>query len=359
VVGHGERRPSPPSSLFVGREWELAQLRAALSEAQAGRGQLYVVSGVAGIGKTRFVGKLAEFAEGGQARVLWGRCWEGEEAPAFWPWIQVFRNMIFGLDPSALAGTMGQGPPDLAYLIPELKGFLAPDAEALTYGPLDQARFRLFDAASMLIRTAAAARPLVLIVEDLHEADRSSLLLLAFVARQLHDIPLLMLATYREPEADLNPAVADTLGTIVRNGHRIPLVGLRADEVGEFLGRGFEIFLTQETLAAVHEGTGGNPFFLDELARRFVAERQLREGPGGGLEVPEGLKAPIRSRLAALPRDARVLMALASVIGREFSFELLVAASGLEREMVLAITENRHCRSPKSTRPGAPGADLR
>jgi hypothetical protein len=157
VVGHGDLRSFLPGSVFVGREWELAQLRAALSEAQAGRGQLCVVSGEAGIGKTHLVGKLAEFAERGQARVLWGRCWEGEEAPAFWPWIQIFRNMIFSLDPNALVGTMGQGPPDLTSLIPELKEFSAPDAEPSTYPPSEQARFRLFDAATMMIRTPVFA----------------------------------------------------------------------------------------------------------------------------------------------------------------------------------------------------------
>ncbi|MGH3589979.1 MAG: ATP-binding protein, partial [Pseudonocardiaceae bacterium] len=323
----------PPGSVFVGREWELTQLRAALSVTQSGRGQLFVVSGEAGIGKTRLVGKLADLAENEQARVLWGRCWEGQEAPAFWPWIQIFRNMIRNPD-SYPGGIVGQSLPDLAQLIPELGGSLAPEGEALHYPPSDQARFRLFDAATMSIRTAAESRPLVLIMEDLHEADRSSLLLLEFLARQLSDIPLLVLATSREPEAYLHTAVRDTIGTIAGSGHMMSLVGLRRDEINEFLGQGFDILLTEESLSAVQEGTGGNPLFLDELARRFVAEQRLREVPGGGLEVPEGLKAPIRSRLASLSADAQALVALASVVGREFSFELLVAASGLTRDTV-------------------------
>lgn len=110
--------------------------------------------------------------------------------------------MIFGLDLNALVGTVGQSPPsDLARLIPEFQGF-SPNTDALSYPPSDQERFRLFDAAAMSIRTAAAAGPLVPILEDQHEADRSSLLLLEFVTRQLYDIPLLVLATSREPEAD-------------------------------------------------------------------------------------------------------------------------------------------------------------
>jgi class 3 adenylate cyclase/tetratricopeptide (TPR) repeat protein len=335
----GPGRPTP-GGLFVGREWELAQISAALAEVKAGRGRLFVVSGEAGIGKTSLAGKAADFARGESVRVLWGRCWEGEEAPTFWPWVQIFRALRQGRDPTdprTPAGADPTRPADLARLLPEIQQFLGPEAQAPAQPPSDQARFRLFDAATMLIRNAAADQPLVLIMEDLHEADRTSLLLLEFVARQLHDMAVLVLATYREPEADLIPGVADALGRIIRFGHRIHLAGLRKDEVGAFLSGGFEISLSEDALSAVEEGTRGNPFFLDELARRFVAEQQLRSAPGGGLEIPEGLRGPIRSRLASLPPDTRALLALASVIGREFSFELLVEASQLSRDAVLSM----------------------
>ena len=140
--------------------------------------------------------------------------------------------------------------------------------------PSDQERFRLFDAAAMSIRTAAAAGPLVLILEDLHEADRSSLLLLEFVTRQLYDIPLLVLATSREPEADLKVAVRDVLATIVGSGHRIPLTGFRRDEIGDFLGQGFEIFLSEESLSA----RGGGGWGQSLLYRRVSA--QIPDGKG-------------------------------------------------------------------------------
>lgn len=328
-------RESTLDDVFVGRKWELAQLAVALREVKAGRGRLFVISGEAGIGKSRLMRELAELATGEAVRSLWGRCWEGEEAPTFWPWVQILRTLAFSMDPTGLWGNGVHGPADLSRLIPELQRFLDLDVEAHPQPPSDQARFRLFDALTTLIRAAAVREPLVLILEDLHEADRTSLLLLEFVARHLHDIPLLMLATYREPEADLKPALADTLARITRSGHQIHLAGLRTDEIGEFLGRGFEIFLSEEVLSAVAVGTGGNPFFVDELARRFVAEHQIRSVPGGGLEVPEGLKGPIRSRLAALPSDVRALLVLASVIGREFSLELLVEASGWPRDNVL------------------------
>ena len=337
MVGEAKDRRFAPGSVFIGREWELAQLRQGLSAAQAGRGQLFVVSGEAGIGKTRLVGELADFAGDQNIRVLWGRCWEGEETPAFWPWIQIFRTMMFNVDLSSVVGTASDGSFNPAQIIQELNGFLCSDAGAPPDLPSDQARFRLFDAATILIRTAASSRPAVLILEDLHEADQSSLLLLEFLARQLYDLRVLLLATYREPEGDLEAVVRDTVGKIAGTGHRIRLSGLRRDEISEFLNQGFEIYLSEESLAAVQEGTGGNPFFLDELARKVVTERQRPTIPADGMEVPEGLRVPIRSRLAALPPDARGLVALASVIGREFSFELLLAASGLDRDTLLTM----------------------
>jgi predicted ATPase len=196
----------PHGSLFVGREWELAQLQAGLGEAQAGRGQLFVVTGEAGIGKTRLAAKVADLAEHEHLCVLWGRSWEGEESPAFWPWIQIFRSLA--LTSARQVGVDGApGAAGMAHLVPDVERFFAGGSQDLATHPSEQARFRLFDAATGTLRAAAASRPLVLVIEDLHEADRSSLLLLEFVARHLGDMPLLLLATCREPEANLDASL--------------------------------------------------------------------------------------------------------------------------------------------------------
>ena len=330
AVTASPRRP-PPGKLFVGREWELDQLHRGLTAAQEGRGQLLLVGGEAGIGKTRLVGELAELAESAGVRVLWGRCWEGEEAPAFWPWTQIFRNLV--PTSGASVAVAAQAPPDFARLIPELEGSQVGEADASRPIPLSQARFRLFDTSTMFLRTVAVNQPIVLILEDLHEADRSSLMLLEFLAGQLRDMRLLVLATYREPEADLNAEVRSTLSKVIRSGHRIPLTGLGHQEVAEFLDQGFELLLPDDVLSAVREKTGGNPFFLDELARSFAADQSGRLS--GALPVPEGLKTPIRSRLSALRSEEKAVLTVASVIGREFSLELLATAAGLRRDKVL------------------------
>jgi hypothetical protein len=192
----------------------------------------------------------------------------------------------------------------------------------------------LFDAATTFLRSAALSHPLILILEDVHEADHSSLTLLEFVARQLREMPLLVLATYRDPEAELNAELRSTLGKVIRSGHRLPLAGLEQEEIGEFLGQGFGLFLPEEKLAAIRQKTGGNPFFLDEFARSLVA--QSSGELSGALQVPEELKAPIRDRLTALLPEDRALLTVASVIGREFRLDLLVAAIGLPRDSALA-----------------------
>jgi tetratricopeptide (TPR) repeat protein len=326
----GDRRRRPAGRFFIGREWQLDELRGGLTSAREGRGRLFLVSGEAGIGKTRLVGELAELAESTGVRVLWGRCWEGEEAPAFWPWTQIFRNLVRRTEP----GRTGQAPAELAQLIPDLKGLVGDPSDLSSRPPMNQARFRLFDATATSLRAVALEKPLVLILEDLHEADRSSLMLLEFVARQIHDMPLLMLATFREPEADLNAAVRTTLGRVIRSGNRVPLAGLEQQEVAEFLVQGFEVFLPDEVLSKIRDKTGGNPFFLDELGRDLAA--QSSGPPSNALHVPEGLRVPIRSRLFSLPPDDRALLTIASVIGREFAPDLLVAVSGRPKDSILA-----------------------
>jgi predicted ATPase len=100
------------------------------------------------------------------------------------------------------------------------------------------------------------------ILEDLHEADRSSLLLLEFLARQIYDIRVLVLATYREPEADLKDAVRDTVGIIVGHGHRIALGGLQRNEIDKFLSQSFEISLTENHYLQCRRAPEAIPSFL-------------------------------------------------------------------------------------------------
>src|SRR5262245_53042822 len=168
-------RPLRPA--FVGRAHELIELHAALDQAFEGQGQFILIAGEPGIGKTRLAEELARAAEQQGASVLWGRCWEGDGAPAFWPWVQMLRSYIQSCPPDILAREMAAGAADLAHILPEvhdqLPGLSTPAATDPEY-----ARFRFFDGVATLLRNAARRQPLVLLVDDLHWADTSSLRLL-------------------------------------------------------------------------------------------------------------------------------------------------------------------------------------
>src|SRR2546428_5159610 len=324
--------------VFVGRERELAELRAGLEAAVGGRGPFFLVVGEAGIGKTRLAEELAREAAERGGVALWGRCWEGEGAPPYWPWVQVIRALLQGVPAEELRPAVGAGAPYLVPLVPEL-GERFRDLPALSTSPRSEhARFYLFDAVATLLRSAAQRTPLVLVLDDLQWADAPSLLLLQFLAHELRDVRILLLGTYREVEVRQAPAVAEILGALGRDGHHVPLRGLGEEEVRRFLEETIGRSPAPVLVRAVHRETEGNPFFVDEVVRLLVAERALErheDTSPGRVPVPQGVREAIGRRLAPLPPPCRDALTLASVVGREFDLALLQRACGLDGEALL------------------------
>jgi predicted ATPase len=164
---------------FVGREAELAALAVDLAAAAGGRGGVVLLAGEPGIGKTRLAEELAAQATTQGALVLWGRCWEGEGAPAFWPWVQIVRAYVEAADPAVLRQDMGAGAADIAQVVPAVHDRLSDVPTPPPVEP-DAARFRLFDSLAEFLRAAATRRPLLLVLDDLHWADAPSLACCAF-----------------------------------------------------------------------------------------------------------------------------------------------------------------------------------
>lgn len=304
---------------LVGRERELRELHRGLEAAVSGRGKLFLLAGEAGIGKTRLAAEIATEASQRGAEVLWGRCWEGGGAPAYWPWVQVIRRHAQACGRSALARQMGNGAPLIAEIAREVRD-LFPDLAVPDHPPdSEEARFRLFDATGVLLRNASLDRPLALILDDLHWADEPSLLLLEFLARGLIDSRILLLGTYRNTEANLLPKVSARIGALASDANMIPLRGLSAPEVGLLIERNHGRAARQTIVTAVHRATDGNPLFVGELIRLLAAEGKLESpGPATSLPIPDRVREVVRRRTALVSKECRRVLAVAAVVGRDF-----------------------------------------
>jgi predicted ATPase len=341
-------------SSFVCRERELAAATAALDHALAGRGQLLLLTGEPGIGKTRLAAELAELARGRGATALWSRCQEGEEERAYWPWEQLLRAGLPGWDLDLVERALGVGAAEVAELVPELRWRLtelprpAPDPE--------RARARLFDAVSALLASSAAATPLLLVLDDLDFADGPSLRLLRFLAPQLPALRVLLLGTYREPAPSARHPLGDTLAELARfhpPDRTLLLRGLDRSCVERLVERRLGAAPSPALVRACHERSDGNPLFLLELLHWLGNGAPTPDD--WELVVPEGILHVMRRRLAALSEPCRSALGCASVLGREFAAELVARVAELaEPELLARLEEAEAARAVEPLR-GSPG----
>ncbi len=322
-----------PEETFVGRERELAALRGALEQALSGRGGGVVIAGEPGIGKTRTAQEFSQDAAKRGASVLWGRCHEQAGAPPYWPWVQIIRSLLQSRAPEVPLGDLGPGAADIADLTPEIRDHLPRSSSGARLRDTAEARFRMFEAIRRLLAGACEHQPLVLVLDDLHWADAPSLRLLEFLAPEIADIPLLLVGTYRATDLSRQHPLSNTLGGLARVRHitRVNLLGLSAEETQAFVTAAAGGTPPAWFTLSLHRQTEGNPLFLREIVRFLEQQGVLNaeiEAPDAALprviRVPEGLKEVIGRRLNLLSPACNEVLALASVIGRSFSLELLV-----------------------------------
>jgi DNA-binding SARP family transcriptional activator/ATP/maltotriose-dependent transcriptional regulator MalT len=288
---------------LVARAAEVALVERLLDGARQGEGGVLLITGEAGIGKSRLTQAATDLAVAQGFRVAQGRCVDGA-APAFWPWTQVLRAC--GVD----------------------AGLRAPVAD----GDADAALYELYE--QVLAALTKDDTPLLLVIDDLHWADASSLRLLAFVADAAARHRLLMLATCRPEPGDHPQDLRDALAALSRqqSGERVELTPFTAEDIAFYL-RTREIAEDQGLVAALLERTGGNPFYLGEVLRLRASERKL---PGA---VPPGARTVLERRVARLPEETRTLLRAASVAGREVGIDLLEAVTDASAEDVMAGME--------------------
>ncbi len=314
----------PSTRVLIGRQQPLAQLEESVDAASAGHGSLVLVSGEPGIGKTRLAEEATSVAAGRGVATCWGRSYEIDGRPPYWPWVQVLRELALHFGPQRIAAWMTSDVRPLAGLVSELADF-AP-APAVVPSDADAGRFRLFVGMVSLVRRAAEAQPLLLVLDDLHWADIASLRLLEYLAHELPRFAVCVVGNYREADIRRTIAAGDIVGGLHRRAASISLRGFSTEEICDFAAASAQA-ITPSSARWLHDMTDGNPFFVDELLR--LVETHGGEAPSGGWEIPHGVIAVIRERLAALPAETVQLLADAAVVRREFDIPLLEACAGV------------------------------
>jgi DNA-binding SARP family transcriptional activator len=338
---------------FVGREPELELLRDLLAQAFGGSGRLVLLTGEPGVGKTRTAAELARLASGLGARVLWGRCYEREGAPPYWPWLQAIRPYVATCPRDRLKRELGPSAGVIADVLPEVRERLA-DVEAPRGLPDErQARFRLLDAIASFLRRAAQHEPFVLVLEDLHAADAASLALLDFVARELESARLLVVGTYRDVEIGRGHPLRQALAELARDHlyERLALSGLAPEEVSSFIAASLGEEPPPSLVTEVYDRTAGNPLFMTEVVRILG-----HEGRRDWVGVPEGVREVIGIRLDRLPPECNEVLRVAAVVGREFGLDQLgPLVDGASDDDLLALVENALAAGIVHEATGSPG----
>jgi class 3 adenylate cyclase len=341
------------SGVFVGREEEVRRLRTGLDQALSASGHVLLMVGEPGIGKTRTAEELTTYARMRGAQVLWGRCYEGEGAPPYWPWVQIVRAYVHDREPNELLSDLGSGAAAVADIVSEVRERLPGLPTATNLEP-EQARFRLFDSVTTFLKNAANRTPLALVLDDLHWADTPSLLLMQFLARELAGSRILVLGTYRDVELRRQHPLSQTLAALAREQHseRILLRGLSHSDVGRFIEMAAGVAPPEPLVAAVHQETEGNPFFINEVVRLLVREGRLVGAPQApsansgqvapaswSVTIPQGIREVIGRRLNQLSEQGNRMLTVASVLGREFDVAVLGRVADLGEDRLLELVE--------------------
>jgi ABC-type oligopeptide transport system substrate-binding subunit/tRNA A-37 threonylcarbamoyl transferase component Bud32/tetratricopeptide (TPR) repeat protein len=332
---------------MVGREQEMQQARSLWNRALSHQGQMLLITGEAGIGKTRLVRELVTQAEvsGGQAFI--GTSYEEGGMP-YGPFRQIIRGVLRtpGDDRFDLAEFVVA---DLLTLVPELRPRYPDVPENPPLDPQAEQQ-RLFDNLMIFYSALSDRTPLLLILEDVQWADSGTLFLLRHLARHTRHQRMLIVATYREVEPDEAPRFHEVLLDLDRErlATRLNLPRLGREETGELLAILFAEEMTPEFLDGIYRETEGNPFFIEEVCKALVESGRVYYEDGrwhrpesiAELGIPQTVRVAIQSRVAKLPTDAQESLRLAAVLGREFDLDTLAQASELDQDTLLEALES-------------------
>jgi DNA-binding CsgD family transcriptional regulator len=337
-----------PTFAFAGRARELAALRALLPRTAGEGRRAALVAGEAGSGKSRLVRELAHEVAAEGATVLYGDC-DGVVGSPYGPFATALDHLVAHTEPEILREHLGQGGGELTRLVPGLEQRVG-ELPRVMSADADTERHRLHTAVTDLLVGVSSESPVLLVLEDVHWADASTLQLMRHLVRSGARARMLIVATFRDVEADMPVALSDALIDVYRSEGvvRVRLGGLSEDEIAEFVRLTTGVEAAVELRATIAELTGGNAFLLNELWRELVESGAIVVGrlsarlarPAAELEAPTTVREVVSQRLTRLSTHANELLELAAVAGTEFELDTVRRAAAVTEAALLdAIDE--------------------
>jgi hypothetical protein len=303
-----------------------------------------LLAGEPGIGKTRLTEEFAESAREHGAEVLMGHCYEGEWAPPYGPFSEAIAVYARAAEPGQLRQDLGLGAAPLARLVGALRERWPDIPQAVGLQP-DEERLRLLDAVSQFLIAIAARTPVVVIIDDLHWADRDSIAMLRHVARFAPRHRLLIVAAYRDVEVDRAHPLSEALGALPRETRyqHLPLKGLERAEVAELLETIADQQVPEALASTISSETSGNPFFIREVLLHLLEEGTIFRRGGRWtsnlaiteMGIPEGVKQVIGRRVGRLSAGAQALLSVAAAFTGGFRLAIAGRVAGLDEAATL------------------------
>lgn len=340
--------PAKAGAPCVGRSQELERVRELLGKVKRGEGAFLLFSGEAGVGKSRMILEAERMASDEGYNVLIGHCSNMESPPPFQPALEQIEQSARQLGPELMRRSMGDNAAEIARLMPELKQTYDNIPDYPTLPPEQERRYLLHGIAEFVAR-GAARQPLVLVYEDLHWADESTCVLLAYVAERLKHEPVLLLGTYRDSElgnAPFGRALQDLFRKRVAEDLRLPR--LTSAQIFEFLSRQFGSEPPTSLVELIFSKTEGNPFFVEEVIRHLVETDKLLTEQGKFRErievtdadVTRGVRLILEDRIGLAGTPYREVLTIAASVGRSFTFDILVKTDAARSEdEILSVIE--------------------
>jgi len=332
--------------VLIGREEELSDLEDALLAANRGVGQVVLLAGDAGMGKTRLATELTRRAERMGMTVLTGGCSEADLALPYLPFLEAIGNYLAGADLERVRAELGPVRRELAHLFPQL------DPEGVPSDSMDpvQGRLRLFEAMLALMRLPAAEGGLVIVIEDLHWADASTRELLDYLTRRLRNSRILVVGTYRRDEMHRRHSLLPLIQGWRRSSAAtiVELEPLTPIKVAQMVTAIFDLSegVRDDTRDFLHARTEGNPFVLEEMLKAALDRGDIYRTEAGWdrkalaeIRLPETVRDTILLRLDRLTEEERELLRAAAVLGYAFDYPTLVEVSGMDAHTVQSAVE--------------------